>query len=361
MSTTIVPLLIADRAKLSASLGESHFREFKSGSHGAPAGKTKREIKPICRDIGDALVAFANADGGELLVGVEDSGEVSGLNGFSEPELQSMLIAPKTHVHMDTPLISAVVAQTSIGTKCVLYFSVPKSTKIHLTSDGRCLQRKDLESLPVAPRRIELDRREARSREYDREYVDGTSLATLDTKLIQAIADQISRGMSPEKCLQYLGLADYDPSTGLRLRRAALLLFAIKPESYHPRLQVRILKVNGTELGAGAKYNVTSDITVRENIIGLLEEAWEKLRAHLVQTKLAGSARFEVTYIYPELACREALVNAIAHRDYSEEGRGVELYIFDDRIEFKNAGGLLSPMTIDDLKAMKGGHQSRNS
>jgi ATP-dependent DNA helicase RecG len=55
------------------------------------------------------------------------------------------------------------------------------------------------------------------------------------------------------------------------------------------------------------------------------------------------------------------LVNAIAHRDYSDEGRGIEIYIFNDRIEIRNPGGLLSPMTVDDLKAMKGAHQSRNS
>ena len=167
--------------------------------------------------------------------------------------------------------------------------------------------------------------------------------------------------MTPEKCLQYLGLADYAPPIGLRLRRAAVLLFGNKPETHHPRIQVRILRINGTELGTGANYNVTADDTVRGNIIELREQAWEKLWTHLVQTQLAGSARFEVTYIYPELACQEALVNAIAHRDYSDEGRGIEIFVFNDRIEIRNPGGLLSPITVDDLKAMKGAHQSRNS
>jgi ATP-dependent DNA helicase RecG len=273
-----------------------------------------------------------------------------------------ILDAPARHIHQDTQLISVSKAQAKIDGKTILYFSIPKSTSaIHLTSDGKCLQRKDLESVPVAPRRIELDRREARSREYDREYVDGASLADLDIKVIQAIADQISRGMSPEKCLQFLGLAEFVPPAGLRLRRAAVLLFGLKADAFHPRLQVRILRVNGNELGTGAKYNVSSDVIVRENIVTLLEAAWEKLRAHLVQTKLAGSARFEVTYMYPELACREALVNAIAHRDYSDEGRGIELYVYDDRIELNNPGGLLSPMTVDELQSMKGAHQSRNS
>jgi ATP-dependent DNA helicase RecG len=115
------------------------------------------------------------------------------------------------------------------------------------------------------------------------------------------------------------------------------------------------------ELGSGASYNVIADDVVRGNLFELREAAWEKLRSHLVQTQLAGSARFEVTYMYPELACQETLINSIAHRDYADEGRGVEIYIFNDRIEVTNPGGLLSPMTIDDLKATKGVHQSRNS
>lgn len=46
--------------------------------------------------------------------------------------------------------------------------------------------------------------------------------------------------------------------------------------------------------------------------------------------------------MYPELACRETLVNAIGHRDYSEEGRGTEIYVFDDRMEVRNPGALLA-------------------
>jgi ATP-dependent DNA helicase RecG len=200
------PLLTADRAQLSASLGESHFREYKSGLHGAPNAKGNRPITDICRDISSTLVAFANADGGELLVGVEDSGEITGLNGFTEPQLGQLLAAPKTHVHADTPLVSVGAARTTLGGKTLLYFSIPKSQKgIHLTSDGKCLQRKDLESVPVAPKHIELDRQETKSREYDREYVDGASMGDLSADMVQAVADQISRGMSPEKCLQYLG------------------------------------------------------------------------------------------------------------------------------------------------------------
>lgn len=55
------------------------------------------------------------------------------------------------------------------------------------------------------------------------------------------------------------------------------------------------------------------------------------------------------------------MVNAIAHRDYSEEGRGIEIYVYDDRMEIRNPGELLSSISVDDLRSMKGNHESRNS
>ena len=67
------------------------------------------------------------------------------------------------------------------------------------------------------------------------------------------------------------------------------------------------------------------------------------------------------TFLYPEVACREALVNAIAHRDLSEEGSGIEIYVFDNRIEVKNPGGLLSSLSLSEITSLRGIHQSRNS
>lgn len=61
------------------------------------------------------------------------------------------------------------------------------------------------------------------------------------------------------------------------------------------------------------------------------------------------------------MACKEALINAIAHRDYSIEGRGIEVYVYDDRLEIKSPGMLLSTIKIDDLEKCIGIHQSRNS
>ncbi|MBE2969419.1 putative DNA binding domain-containing protein [Burkholderia cepacia] len=351
-------LILKDRILKTIELRESQFREFKSGLHGEPGSKRARELSSVSKDISETLVAFANADGGELLVGVEDDGSVTGLQ-YSEQQLNVLLKAPLTGVHPDTPLASPHCSKVELDSKVVLYFSVEKSTRgIHQTSDGRCLQRRDLESVPVSASKLQFERQEQQSRQYDREFVDGAHVTDLDLDLVNAVSENTSR-MSPERCLQYLGLAEYGLGI-LRLRRAALLLFAKDIEKWHPRCQVRVVRVRGVELGTGRDYNVSSDETVTGNVLQLLTKAWDQLRPHLVGTKLTDEALFRERVMYPEDACREALINAITHRDYSIEGKNIEILVFDDRIEILSPGALLSTIHVDDLKKQQGIHESRN-
>ena len=355
------PVLLSERVKTSIALGESHFREFKSAYEGPPGQKTLRAKKDIADDICRTLVGFANADGGELLVGVEDDGDVTGLGGATDKVRQYLQECWKDGVHKDTPLRDVRVSQLTIDTNDVLYFMIGKSvSQIHLTADGRCLQRKDLETAPTAYDEIQFNRQEQKSRGYDREYVTGSSVEDLDIPAVRVLAEHVSSGMTPEKCLQYLGLADFTYA-GLQLTRAALILFSREVWKWHPRSHVRILKVTGTELKTGSSYNVATDTPIQGNILFLIEETWKTLRPHLTQTRLSGSGRFEASIMYPEAACREALINAVAHRDYSQEGRGIEIYVFDDRIEFISPGGLISSLSVADLRKLEGAHQSRNT
>ena len=75
-------------------------------------------------------------------------------------------------------------------------------------------------------------------------------------------------------------MADY-AQNGLRLKRAALLLFSTDIDRWHPRSQVRFLKVKGNTLEAGEKYNVVSDDTVKGNIFDLVIKSLEHLRSYL--------------------------------------------------------------------------------
>lgn len=353
-------LVLAERVRNTIELGESHFREFKSAWEGRPGQKRPRRWTDIANDIGEALVAFANADGGDLLVGVEDDGTITGVPHNSE-DLNYLLQATKSHVHRNSILPLQAASSLKINDLNILFFSVSKGTTgVFQLPDGRCVRRSGKTTVPESVDQILFDQRETRSRAYDSEFVDGARVTDLDLNILQSISERYLRGITPEKYLQQIGLGEYGQG-GLRLKRAALLLFAKDISRWHPRCQIRILKVLGTTLKPGAEYNVGSDESVHGNILDLLVKSWEALRPSLAyKTQLGKDTKFEQKYLYPEWACREALINAIGHRDYSIQG-GVDVFVFDDRMEIKSPGALLSTLSLDQLKRLEGAHESRNS
>jgi ATP-dependent DNA helicase RecG len=352
-------LLLADKVRNTLILGESHFREFKSALEGRPGNKKPRLTKSICADIGEALVSFSNADGGAVLIGVEDDGTITGIP-HKEEEIQTMLHAINSHVYKDQQLPLNNASKLVLEDKIILYFSVNKgTTMIYQLPDGRCVRRKDRSTMPASIDQIQFERQEIKAREYDSQFVDGAIVTDLDLRLLQGIADQYIKGLSIERYLQQIGLAEY-AQNGLRLKKAALLLFATDIDRWHPRSQVRILKVKGNKLEAGEKYNVISDDIVKGNIFELILKSWEHLRSYLAyKTEFGTNSKFEQKYIFPEDAVREVILNAIAHRDYSI-ANAIEIYIFNDRMEIKSPGALLSTLTIKNLYELEGSHESRN-
>lgn len=352
-------LLLADKVRNTLILGESHFREFKSAVEGRPGNKKPRLTKSICADIGEALVSFSNADGGAVLIGVEDDGTITGIP-HKEEEIQTMLHAINSHVYKDQQLPLNNASKLVLEDKIILYFSVNKgTTMIYQLPDGRCVRRKDRSTMPASIDQIQFERQEIKAREYDSQFVDGAIVTDLDLRLLQGIADQYIKGLSIERYLQQIGLAEY-AQNGLRLKKAALLLFATDIDRWHPRSQVRILKVKGNKLEAGEKYNVISDDIVKGNIFELILKSWEHLRSYLAyKTEFGTNSKFEQKYIFPEDAVREVVLNAIAHRDYSI-ANAIEIYIFNDRMEIKSPGALLSTLTIKNLYELEGSHESRN-
>jgi ATP-dependent DNA helicase RecG len=158
-------LLLADKVRNTLILGESHFREFKSALDGRPDNKKPRLTKTICADIGEALVSFANADGGAILIGVEDDGTITGIP-HTEEEIQTMLNSIHTHVYQDQQLPLNNSNKLVLEDKTILYFSVNKgTTMIYQLPDGRCVRRKDKSTMPASVDQIQFERQEIKSRD----------------------------------------------------------------------------------------------------------------------------------------------------------------------------------------------------
>lgn len=354
-------LILQERIKNSILVGESDFREFKSALEGRPDNKKPRLVKKICEDIAEALVAFANTDGGEIIIGVEDDTTITGVP-HSKEGIEVMLNAPKTHVYEGQELPLVYKLKATIDNKIILFFQVDKGiSEIYQLRDGRVMRRNEKrQTVPANVKKLQFDQQEIKSREYDRQFVDGANVADLDVALLQALADSYLKGYTVERYLQHLGLAQY-ATNGIRLTRASVLLFAKDIQRWHPRCQVRFIKIAGTELLSGERYNVISDEFVQGNIYELIFKSWETMRPYLAyRTEFGVNAQFEQKFIYPEDACKEAILNAIAHRDYFNSN-GIEIHIFNDRMEIKSPGALLTTLTIQDLEALDNRHESRNA
>ena len=145
-------LRLTERVEIAIELGESHYREFKSGYQGIPGNKKTRDFKEICYNVAKELVAFANADGGELFIGIEDNNQVTGLP-HTEEQLNRILQASSNYVLKDTPLPLKRKNIIEYHGKKVICFSVDKGTRfIHQTSKGECFKREDKESIPTGCR-----------------------------------------------------------------------------------------------------------------------------------------------------------------------------------------------------------------
>jgi ATP-dependent DNA helicase RecG len=252
--------------------------------------------------------------------------------------------------------------QTLVDEKRILFFQVDKGAdEVFQLPDGRVVVRLDKRTMPASVRNLQFGQREAASRRFDRQWVDGATVQDLDIELVESTASRyLSRlSLTVEKFLQQVDLAQYTAG-GLRLRMAALLLFAKDIRKWHARCQVRFVKIAGTELRTGAEYNAISDETVEGNILELIPAAWEAFQKYIVQSNaLTPAGKFEPQYLFPAEACLEALVNAIFHRDYSITAP-IEINMFDDRVEIKSPGALLSTLSVEDLYASESRHDSRN-
>ena len=296
------------------------------------------------------------------IIGVEDDGTITGLP-FGKSDAELILSDWKSRIQHDSnpsdfPILMAQIVDLEQGK--VAFFAVRKGTnRIYQLTDGRCMRRRDKASEPANLNHLLFEASEIESRQYDQQFLDGATTGDLDVAAIHSLAQELLPGMSAEFYLQQTGLGDYALG-GLRLRRAALLLFAKDINRWHPRCQIRVLRVSGTQLGTGASYNVIRDEQRSGNVFQLIASSWEMLRGFLAnRTEFGSDARFDQQYLFPELACREALINAIAHRAYNIMNP-VEIYIFDDRMEIRSPGALLSTLSIAALIEQHGIHESRN-
>ena len=329
-----------------------HF-ERKSLFKGPEEAKRPRNRRCVRDDVAENVAAFANAEGGILILGIEDDLTITG-HKLPPTALNAVLATPRNRLNPPQPEGFVV----PFGDHELIVFDVPmEDVPVQVVGDGFPLRIGD-QTVQARESQINALKFEGMAASWERGQSSAT-LADLDANIL-AMARQ-NAGLSELTDEEYLikrKLADRR-GYGIVLRNAAELLFA-RHGPQHPNAGIRLFRVIGTERRTGAEYNVEERPRSEGNLHSVISETSAAINGVLRRPSRLVGNRFQEGPEYPEFAWREALLNAVAHRDYAVMGTGTEIRMFDDRIEVVSPGSLVGDLTLDELLRLERVHHSRN-
>ena len=285
--------------------------------------------------LSQAIVAFANAEGGTVVVGIHD-GRVEGTD--ADPRHRDEL--QQTHVqHVQPPArvhTRLVPCRTDGGADDhLLVVDISPGDDVHATTRDDVYLRLGDETRRltyVQRRELFFDRRQAG---FESELTS-TALDDSDAVDHEAARNYAAHVGHPHwrSLLAARGLARDG-----RLTIAGLLLFGRHPEGELPNAHVRVTRFAGRERATGARQQVLSDRRFEGALPQLLAAVFEHVRKVQPRRRALGrSGRFEEVPAVPEDAWLEGVVNAVVHRSYSLQSDHVHVDVFDDRIEVESPG-----------------------
>lgn len=305
--------------------------------------------------LAECLVAFANADGGLVVLGLDEQGRQ--VNTIWEEEAEGALLGALAQCR---PPVTSNWQHFETLEGSLVALQISRSPELHSLVDGRVLIRSGALNRVLSGDEISRLASSKTSSEFEADIVPGAKVSDFDKDILdEYLAKREARGVSKigplSDLLFEIGAVDSDGSPTV----AGILLFGSNPQAFLPQSGIVFVRFPGTEPRSnegGAGYGR------RDEIVGplarIVERAWnvtwEEMRVGAV---VNGLKREELTE-YPPFAMREALVNAVAHRDYRLTGRRIEVRMYSNRLEVISPGSLPGYITVDNIVEE---HFSRNS
>lgn len=310
----------------------------------------KSDVKKLSdSDLVDAVVAFANTNGGSLYLGIEDNGSVTGLNEQHKDITQlAAYIANRT-----VPPVS-VKAEILDSEQPVLLIQVPKSRSIVAASNGK-IQRRRLkadgmpENVPMYPYEISTRLSELSLLDFSAQPVPGAKYADIDP-LERERLRKIILAYNGEKNLLELSDEELDKALQFVVTTAdqlvptytGLLLLgkAEKIREYMPTAESAFIMMRGTD--------VTTNESFFLPLLAAIEKITDFISARNTSEEMEmGMFRISIPEFDPR-AVREAVVNAFVHRDYTQLGR-VLVKLDADGLSVSNPGGFIEGVTYQNI------------
>ena len=290
------------------------------------------------------FVAFANTAGGTLLVGVEDGTKrIRGVQDVlgTEERIANIIsdgIRPRLIPDIDIipwrnlQLIAVQIYPSNTRPHYLVRLGPEDGVFIRVGSTNRQADQAQIEEL----------RRLNRIDSFDEQPLSGTSLDDLDVQAVrQAFAS--TRQLSPAAFRTLRLVTEHQgknvPTIG------GMLLFGKERLQKFPDAWVKAGRFKGTD-----RAQLIDATEIRSYLPRAAEEAIEFVQKHNRQEVLIGKVRRREIWAIPPVAIREAMMNAIVHMDYAQQGSPIRVAMFDDRIEVDNPGLLPFGLTIEDIR-----------
>ncbi|MCF0215995.1 MAG: putative DNA binding domain-containing protein [Fibrobacteraceae bacterium] len=326
---------------------ESNFIEVKAAAKGCPK-------------IFDTLSSFSNQqNGGFIIFGIDEENGFSPCGVYNAQDLQKKIA--EQCLQMEPP-VAPLCNVVKIDGKTFVCAEVPEIMDFQKPCFYKGAGRLRGSYVRVADSDKLMSEYEVYSFEAFRQKIED-ELRTVGRASSKEIFTKAYK-----KFLQMLKVnkpkaARFEPSTIAQLQGfaiagtptiAGLLLFAEYPQAYLPQLGIVAVAIPGNVMGeTDTKGNrFTANKRIEGNLTEMLEDSMTFVKQNIRQfVNINNSGKRTDAWEYPLIAIREAVLNALVHRDYSihTENSPILIRIFTDRIEIENPGGLYGRMTIDKL------------
>jgi len=308
-----------------------------------------KERLPDNKSIAKTVIAFANTSGGKIIVGINDKLNITGVDANSVYALKDKIAS----VIFDScsPDILPEIYTINIGGKLLLVIEIfrgnliPYFLKSEGVADGVYI-RVGATNRKASPQIIEELQRHKRYVSFDEEINYDITVSESDMIPLKARFAKAGKTLNDEK-LKNLNLIK--TNRGITYPTNALLILLGK----FPHCAVKCARFKGVTM-----ENFIDKKEYRENIFSILENTQNFILNHInLSAKIEGLYRTD-SYEIPLIALREALINALIHRDYANFGRDIKVGVYDDIVNIVSPGALPNIVTIEDI--LRGRSEIRN-
>lgn len=306
-------------------------------------------IAPKRSDLADEIAAIANTASGVVVLGVDDA--TKEILGIPRDKLDAAERA--VFEICNDSIVPPVAFHTlrlelpdSTGTlRAVLQVDIPRSLFVH-KSPGGYFRRQGSSKREMPPEvlaRLFQQRSQARLIQFDEQAVPESSFGDLSNPLWHRFVGTSTE--DPRQTLHKMSLLKTDDTGAERATVAGILLCSEVPSRWLPGAQVQAVRYRGTRRDANYQ-------TDAQEIVGPLDvqvrDALSFVRRNTAVMANKAPGRVE-TPQFSKRAVFEAVVNAVAHRDYSVHGSRIRIFMFDDRMEIYSPGPLPNTVTIESM------------